>query len=192
MNWPWTNISKKLKERLEKKDDLKTFIRIENLDDWFDEIRNRKYPWYEKVWNKIYVKTNDLAWNIYRFFNPCNKRIRKVIPNTWCDLSELTLRINFEIIKSYVEEEMDQIVWTSDETHNEVGKWLKESYEYITKEREQLLKDFDEALEHSSENLRSLPYGERYKVPNEIEALIDKKDKEILIGLANYRQFLWS
>lgn len=192
MNWPWTNISKKLKERLEKKDDLKTFIRIENLDDWFDEIRNRKYPWYEKVWNKIYIKTNDLAWNIYRFFNPCNKRIRKVIPNTWCDLSELTLRINFEIIKSYVEEEMDQIVWTSDETHNEVGKWLKESYEYITKEREQLLKDFDEALEHSSENLRSLPYGERYKVPNEIEALIDKKDKEILIGLANYRQFLWS
>jgi len=191
MNWPWTNISKKLKERLEK-DDLKTFIRIENLDDWFDEIRNRKYPWYEKVWNKIYVKTNDLAWNIYRFFNPCNKRIRKVIPNTWCDLAELTLRINFEIIKSYVEEEMDQIVWTSDETHNEVGKWLKESYEYITKEREQLLKDFDEALEHSSENLRSLPYGERYKVPNEIEALIDKKDKEILIGLANYRQFLWS
>lgn len=191
MNWPWTNISKKLKERLEK-DDLKTFIRIENLDDWFDEIRNRKYPWYEKVWNKIYVKTNDLAWNIYRFFNPCNKRIRKVIPNTWCDLAELTLRINFEIIKSYVEEEMDQIVWTSNETHNEVGKWLKESYEYITKEREQLLKDFDEALEHSSENLRSLPYGERYKVPNEIEALIDKKDKEILIGLANYRQFLWS
>lgn len=191
MNWPWTNISKKLKERLEK-DDLKTFIRIDNLDDWFDEIRNRKYPWYEKVWNKIYVKTNDLAWNIYRFFNPCNKRIRKVIPNTWCDLSELTLRINFEIIKSYVEEEMDQIVWTSDEKHNEVGKWLKESYEYITKEREQLLKDFDEALEHSSKNLRSLPYGERYKVPNELEALIDKKDKEILIGLANYRQFLWS
>jgi hypothetical protein len=192
MNWPWTNISKKLKERLEKKDDLKTFIRIDNLDDWFDEIRNRKYPWYEKVWNKIYVKTNDLAWNIYRFFNPCNKRIRKVIPNTWCDLSELTLRINFEIIKSYVEEEMDQIVWTSDEKHNEVGKWLKESYEYITKEREQLLKDFDKALEYSSENLRSLPYGERYKVPNELEALIDKKDREILIGLANYRQFLWS
>ena len=191
MNWPWTNIKKKLDERREKAD-LETSIRIDNIDDWFDEIRNKKYPWYEKAWNKIYFGTNDLVWNIYRFFNPCNKRIRKVIPNTWCDLSELTLRINFEIIKSFVEDEMDNVCWESTESHKEAAKWLRDSYQYITKERVQLQEDFDKALEHSSDNGRGLPYGERYKVPNEIEALIDKKDTELLIGLATYRQFLWT
>ena len=87
---------------------------------------------------------------------------------------------------------MDNVCWESTESHKEAAKWIRDSYQYITKERVQLQEDFDKALEHSSDNGRNLPYGERYKVPNEIEALIDKKDTEVLIGLATYRQYLWT
>jgi hypothetical protein len=70
---------------------------------------------------------------------------------------------------------------------------LRTSYEYITKGRLELQKQFDKELEiASSSSKKGIPYKERYGETNRIEALIDEKDKEVLIGLANYRQYLWS
>jgi hypothetical protein len=192
-SWPWTNTLAIIKERLNlsKQEDFKT-TRIVDIDDFFDSIKNRKVPFWEKIWNPIRFRTNDLVWDVYRFFNPCHKRLRKVIPRRWCDLTELTLLINFEIIKSFVEEEMHIIDWNSNDSHKEVAAWLNSSYKYITEERIQLQEEFDIALTDSSDNKRGQPYAERYAEPNRIEALIDKRDTEILIGLATHRQYLWS
>lgn len=107
-------------------------------------------------------------------------------------MSELTLSINFEIIKSFVEEEMHMIDWNSNDAHKEVSAWLNASYKYITEERNQLQEDFNRALTDSTDNKRGLPYNEKYAEPNRLEALINEKDKSVLIGIATHRQFLWS
>lgn len=190
MNWPWTNLYRKL-VKLDK-EDLATTGVVVDVDSLFDDLKNYKPSFFERIWNKIYFAIYNLTWNVYRFFNPCHSRLRKAIPRRWNDLSELTLSINFEIIKSFVEEEMHMIDWNSNDAHKEVSAWLNASYKYITEERNQLQEDFSRALTDSTDNKRELPYSERYAEPNRIEALIDEKDKSILIGLATHRQFLWS
>jgi hypothetical protein len=176
-----------------KKSEQEVPVEIKNIDNFFDEIKNRKISFWKGLWIDISYTANEWCWTVYRFFNPCHKRIRKVIPRKWTDLTELTLLINFEIIKSYVEEEMDQISWDHHDEYKKVAEWLRSSYEYITKERNELSDEFSKALDQASDKKnRDLPYKERYEETNRIEALIDEKDKEVLIGLANYRQYLWS
>ena len=189
MMWPWTNQQKELEKRLNEAKEG-PFIEIKNVDDFFDQIKNKKYTFWEDLWLTIKFKSNDFFWYVYRLFNPCHKRIRRVIPRRWCDLTELTLLLNFEIIKSYVEEEMDSVVWDQGE-HKLAGDWLRSTYEYITIGRPALQNQFDEAIKIASKE-RSLPYAERYGETNRIEALIDEKDRETLEGLAKYRQYLWS
>lgn len=192
MLWPWENKTEKIMKTL-KKSEQEVPVEIKNIDNFFDEIKNRKISFWKGLWIDISYTANEWCWTVYRFFNPCHKRIRKVIPRKWTDLTELTLLINFEIIKSYVEEEMDQISWDHHEEYKKVAEWLRSSYEYITKGRNELSDEFSKALDEASDSKnRDLPYKERYEETNRIEALIDEKDKEVLIGLANYRQYLWS
>lgn len=191
ITWPWNNQEKELEKLLKEAKDGPLY-EIKNVDDFFDEIRNKKYTFWEDLWLTIKFKSNDFAWYVYRLFKPCHQRIRKVIPRRWCDLTELTLLINFEIVKSYVEEEMSSVRWDGHEAYVEVANWLNSSYQYITKEREELQKQYDEELSISCQKKREIPYHERYAEPNRIEALIDEKDKNILIGIAKYRQYLWS
>jgi hypothetical protein len=192
MNWPWTNKEKEL-QKLLKESENSFAVEIKDIDDFFDQIKNRKSSFWEDLWFNISYSSKEFTWKVYRWFKPCHQRIRKVIPNRWIDLPDLTLSINFEIIKSYVEEEMDNVSWEHHEKYIEVANWLRSSYEYITKGRLELQKQFDKELEiASSSSKKGIPYKERYGETNRIEALIDEKDKEVLIGLANYRQYLWS
>lgn len=192
MNWPWTNQEKEL-QKLLKEAENSPAVEIKDIDDFFDQIKNRKSSFWEDLWFNINYNSKEFAWKVYRWFKPCHQRIRNVIPNRWHDLPDLTLSINFEIIKSYVEEEMDNVSWDHHEKYIEVANWLRTSYEYITKGRLELQKQFDKELEiASSPSKKGIPYKERYGETNRIEALIDEKDKEVLIGLANYRQYLWS
>jgi len=189
MNWPWTNQKKELERRLKEAEEG-PFIEIKNIDDFFDQIKNKKYSFWQECWLSIKFKSNDFFWYVYSLFKPSHQRIRKVIPRRWCDLSELTLLLNFEIIKSYVEEEMDSIAWDQSE-HKLAGDWLRGTYNYITVERPTLQEQFSAALTIASQQ-RSLPYAERYSETNRIEALIDEKDKQTLEGLAIFRPYLWS
>ena len=192
MNWPWTNQEKELQKLLKEAENSPS-VEIKDIDDFFDRIKNRKTSFWEDLWFNINYNSKEFAWKLYRWFKPCHQRIREVIPNRWIDLPDLTLSINFEIIKSYVEEEMDNVSWDHHEKYIEVANWLRASYEYITKGRIELQLQFDKELEiASSSSKKGMPYEERYGETNRIEGLIDEKDKEVLIGLANYRQYLWS
>jgi len=192
MNYPWTDPVKKLKKALENSKN-KEPIRYtpEEFHDYIDSIKNRDYPLINRIWDKIRFGFYDFTWYVYRLYKPCHKRIRKVIPRSWCDLTELTLLVNFEIIKSFVEDEMDMIEWNSDEHHKAAAAWLNASYKYITKERIQLEEDLRVA--YNNVDYRSeLPYDEKYKEVLRIEKTIEESDKSVIIGLANYRIFLWS
>jgi hypothetical protein len=192
MNYPWSDPVKKLKKAFEESEN-ETPIRYNPVEfhDFIESLKHKKYPIWERVWNKIHFAFYDFVWYVYRLFKPCNQRIRKVIPREWCDLTELTLLLNFEIVKSFVEDEMDDIEWNSDDGHKRAAVWLNSAYKYITKDRVQLFKELDEA--HDKVDHRCLEtYQEKYADVIRIENTIDEQDKSVIIGIANYRRFLWS
>jgi len=146
-------------------------------------------------------------------FNPQNQRIRKAIPRTWVDVTEMVVTVNFEFIKAFYEEEFkaDIVDWEATEKHSEFAKWLEESYEYVTKIRPQLEIDlqnaypphrsFDEIFEpKTDENGRKLfqmvddgiPYEVKYKDVNRIEEEIEKRDTEVLTELIKRRAYFWT
>ena len=190
--WPWTNPAKELKKRLDEADlsSAKSYTH-EEFNAFVEDLKTRKLSIFERVTNFIRFKSYDASWAVYRFFKPCHKRLRKAIPRHWVDLSEVTLLVNFEIIKSYVEEEMNSTDWTSDEKHKEVAEWLNTAYNYITKERPQLEKQLSEAFANIDYKVTA-PYDEKYKEVIRIENLIEQTDENTLNKLAKYRLFLWS
>lgn len=191
MNYPWTDPVKKLKKALEESKDDKV-VEMTSVDVFFESMKNRvdQRSILEKAWDEIRFTFHDVVWNVYRFFKPCHQRIRKVIPRKWCNLTELTLLVNFEIIKSFVEDEMDMIEWNSDDKHKEAAAWLNSSYKYITVERIELERELSQAYVNVPKG--DLPYQEKYKDAIRIEKTIDESDKSVIIGIANYRNFLWS
>jgi hypothetical protein len=146
-------------------------------------------------------------------FNPQNQRIRKAVPRTWVDVTEMVVIVNFEFIKAFYEEEFkaDIVDWEATEKHSEFAKWLEGAYEYVTKIRPQLEIDlqnaypphrsFDEMFEpKTDENGRRLfqmvddgiPYEVKYKDVNRIEEEIEKRDTEILTELIKRRYYFWT
>jgi hypothetical protein len=146
-------------------------------------------------------------------FKPQNERIRKAIPRTWMDITELSVIVNFEMIKSFYEDEYkaDIVDWEATELHSEFAKWLESAYAYITKERPQLRKDLDNSYPpfkdlddmfelKTDENGRRLfefkddgvPYEVKYKEVNRIEELIENKDTEILTEFIKRRNYFWT
>jgi hypothetical protein len=146
-------------------------------------------------------------------FNPQNQRIRKAIPRTWVDVTELVVSVNFEFIKAFYEDEFkaDIVDWEATEKHSEFAKWLEGAYEYVTKIRPQLEIDlqnayppprsFDEMFEpKTDENGRRLfqmvddgiPYEVKYKEVNRIEEEIKNRDTEVLTELVKRRHYFWT
>lgn len=149
-------------------------------------------------------------------FKPQNKRIRKVIPKTWTDISSLIENVNFEFVKQFYEEEyVDGVVdWEqSGEHHIEFARWLEETYQYITIERPKLVKDMEDAypptlsfdewltpneyrddgtVKNYTVTDRGKTYEELYGKVNRIENLITDKDTEVLVEIVKRRQYFWT
>lgn len=185
-----------------------------NIRSW---LSNRFGIW--DIWDIIPYKYQRLYYDkIKTIFKPHHSRLRKAIPRTWCDLSHQVVEINFEIIKSFYEDEYskDIVDWGSDEHHKEFAKWIESAYAYITKERPSLEKQMEEAYPKENnfddlfyddgkdkngnvtrrmktcEERYGKSYEEVYGEVNRLEALIDKRDTETLKGLIERRAFLWT
>jgi hypothetical protein len=193
--WPWSNPVKKLKESLDEalitskastitQTDLQSMV-----NEIVEQAKNR--PFYIKLYNKVYYMLYDFTWWVYRLFKPCHKKIRNTIPRRWVDSVELIRDVNFAFITEFVEDEIHITDWEHNDEYKKVFTFLKESYSYITEER-QLLVDKKEKLliEAFESNLK--PYVERYGEHDLIETEIENRDTDILIKLMQYRQWLWS
>lgn len=197
MNYPWTNHTKKLQKALEESKNTEP-VRIECVETWFDEMRSRKSPWWETLMIRVEHWWHELAWDVYRWFRPCHQPVRAAVPNTWIDCTELILDVNFAIIKEFVENEMESVTWDDPERPHllAAGVWLRESYDYITRHRVELQEQFSEALRVSSdlplETRKRMTYEEKYGESNRIEQEIDDRDKKVLLGMAEYRQWMWT
>jgi hypothetical protein len=146
-------------------------------------------------------------------FKPQNQRIRKAIPRTWVDVTELVVSVNFEFIKAFYEDEFkaDIVDWEATEKHSEFAKWLEKAYEYVTKIKPQLEIDLQNAyppskpIEEMFERIPQedgttrmymkddgVPYEVKYKEVNRIEEEIKNQDTEILTELIKRRDYFWT
>jgi hypothetical protein len=168
------------------------------------------------VWDLLPFKWKMNYYDKVRpIFVPQNKRYRKAVPRTWCDVSHLIEIVNFEFIKGFYESEYlhGHTDWEGTGEHAiEFAKWLESAYDYITIERPVLEKDMDNAypplrpvdewFEETDETFngqklfrmkeRKESYEELYGEVNRLEQLIQGKDTEILTQLIKYRYFFWS
>ncbi len=170
------------------------------------------------IWDIVPYRWERIFYDrIKPIYAPKHSRIRKSVPRTWVDICSLIEDVNFEMIKSFYEEEfIDGIVnWESDDRHTEFSKWLTSAYKYITEERPLLQKKMDESYPEtgsadqlcdekinpdgsktyqlkSCEELYGKSYQELYGKVEEYETLITNKDTEVLLSMVKYRQFFWT
>lgn len=162
-------------------------------------------------WQRFYYD------HVKTIFKPHHSRLRKAIPRQWWDLSGLIVDINFEIIKSFYEDEYSKgiVDWNSDDYHKKFAKWLESAYKYITIDRPVLEKQMDAAYPEanfddmfhepkkdkygnvtrtmkSCEERYGKSYEELYGEVNRLEALIDKKDTKFITELIKYRSYFWT
>jgi len=159
------------------------------------------------------------GWRMYYYdhikpiFKPRHTRIRKSIPRNWSDICTLIENVNFEMIKSFYEDEYIKgyVDWEADKYHKEFSEWLKKAYKYIIEIRPKLEIDLQNAYPPSlpldemfkpfiDENGRKMykmvddgvPYEKKYAEVNRIENLIDDNDTEILIQMIKFRKYFWT
>jgi len=184
----------------------------EKLHDKWLECTNYKGIWYFVPfgWKMRYYDKIRPLWNDE------NKRVRKSIPRTWKDISSLMVDVNFEMIKTFYEEEFKAgiVNWECTEGHKEFSDWIEYAYNYITKDRpayEQALEDayppsrpFREMFIPSETDEKTgkvkmykmvsdgIPYKEKYGEVDRLEALIDDLDTRVLVDFAKYRGYFWT
>lgn len=152
---------------------------LEYIPSWRDKIR-----WYlQDLALYIPYPIRDFYHKQVRtIWRPQHGRIRKAVPKYWVDLDYVLQEVNFEIIKSFYEDEyMSGIVdWegTGGDTLK-FTKWLEESYTYITSYRKVLEKQIDNAYPN-------------YKKVEKLEKEMEDKDTEILTDLVKWRRHMWT
>ena len=180
------------------------------------KIRNCIFEKYDiwDIWDLLPYRWSLIYYDQIRpIFKPQNQRIRKAIPRTWVDVTELVVSVNFEFIKVFYEDEYkaDIVDWEATEHHKEFAEWLEKAYEYVTNIRPQLEinlqnaypshKGFDDMFElKTDENGKRLfefkddgvPYEVKYKEVNRIEEEIKNRDTEILTELIKRREYFWT
>ncbi len=141
---------------------------------WFiryEVIGRIPYPIREFYYNKI--KT---------IWAPQHSRIRKAVPKYWWDLDHVLQEVNFEIIKSFYEDEYkaDIVDWEGTGGDSlEFTKWLEEAYTYITSYRKVLEKQIENAYPN-------------YKKVEKLEQEMEDKDTAVLINLVKWRRHMWT
>lgn len=174
-------------------------------DDWktWRENTKKQYPvqyWLRETvphWFAVRIKMpcRDLYWNIYRFFKPCHKDIRKAIPRQWSDITNLIIDVNFAMILSFKKESDESCVdWDGTPEHRKFKNWLDSAAGWINAARPALMRQQDNAYPPHPlpDDMKNKSYDELYGEVNRIEQLIDETDTNILKQMIEYRGYFWT
>jgi hypothetical protein len=135
------------------------YLREAKLNTWqklnfnFRSWLNKHFDIWD-IWDIIPYKYERFYHDkVKTIFKPYHSRLRKVIPRQWSDLTELVVDINFEIIKSFYEDEYSKgiVDWESDDSHKNFAQWLEGAYKYITIERPEYEKQMDAAYPRTNQ-----------------------------------------
>lgn len=157
--------------------------------------------------SKVYIKNK---WqSVKDFFNPRQKWLTKVIPNHWCDKTELVPLLLFTILIDFVEKEngLDQLTvdWDSERTFvsqeyidavmTNYGE-LKDAYYYVKHERPNLQKaHLDSYPDIDLSNGRfstKEPYEVAYRENNRLEKELQDKDMKAMMTIVKHYEILWT
>lgn len=155
---------------------------------WYDLKTRIKYAIPFKIRDFWYYKVRTI-------YKPQHSRIRNSIPKHWMDLDYVLIAVNFEIIKSFYEDEYKGglIDWNSDARHKKFAKWLESSYKYITVERKNLEKQTEDAYPDLSKvKSGKKTYKDLYGKVDELEKEMFEKDTKVIYELLKNREFLWT
>ena len=157
---------------------------------WYDLKKSIRYMIPYQIVD-FYNKKIETIWS------PRHSRIRKVIPKHWMDLDYVLVEVNFEIIKSFYEDEYrgGLVDWTVDKNHSEFANWLERSYRYIKYIRPELELEKEAAYPSNDISIKQrekMSYNELYGEVDKIEKHIHRMDTKVLTDLIKYRDFLWT
>lgn len=147
---------------------------------------------------------SDIIDPITTWFNPRQRWLTKIIPNTWCDKDHLVSLVNFAILVDFVESENGlsqlDVDWDAerkfvsqeyiDNVMRVYGE-LKEVYTYIKEERPLLEKQLSDSYPDFDIST-SLPYHEAYGETNSLEELLSNRDTWALMKIIEHRDVLWT
>jgi len=162
---------------------------IKKLNTAFTEelifTKKERFWWWVKLQVQClvpYQVRNFYFYHIKTIWAPQHTRIRKAIPRHWNDLDSVLQNVNFEIIKSFYEDEYKQgpVDWEgSGKEAVKFAKWLEASYEYVSSYRLVLEKQIENAYPN-------------YRKVEKLEQEMEDMDTKILTELVKYRKHLWT
>lgn len=174
-------------------------------EDWETWRKNTKkqYPiqyWLRETaphWFAIHIKWpyRELYWKVYRFFKPCHKDIRKVIPRQWSDIANLIVDVNFAMILSFKKEAESSFVdWDGTDDHRKFKNWLDSVVHWIEQGRPacEAQRDALYPPHPLPPEMKNKSYDELYGELNKVEALIAETDSSILKQMIEYRDYFWT
>jgi len=169
---------------------------IKKLKSTIDSVRppdwlGYKSTWQDRVgWFIRYNIISRIPYPIREFYyekiktiwKPQHSRIRKAVPRYWWDLDHVLLVVNFEIIKSFYEDEYKANIVDWEGTGGDAlkfTKWLEGAYKYITEDRPAI----EKLIEKSYPN---------YKRVEKLEQDMELQDTTVLIELVKWRKYMWT
>ena len=165
--------------------------KLKNINSRLSDILGGEPTWQCRVrWFIRYEIISRIPYQIREFYyskiktiwKPQHTRIRKAVPKHWMDLDHVLQVVNFEIIKSFYEDEyLAGIVdWEGTGGDSfEFVKWLEDAYIYIKSYRLVLEKQIDNAYPN-------------YKKVEKLEQEMEKRDTKILTELVKWRRHMWT
>lgn len=147
---------------------------------WKDKVR---WFFHWNIRRLIPYQIRDFYWRYIRtIWNPKHSRIRKAVPRHWMDLDYVLLNVNFEIIKSFYEDEYQDgpVDWKgTGEEALKFTKWLESAYTYVASYRPVLEKQIENAYPN-------------YKKVEKLETEMEDMDTKVLIELVKWRRHMWT
>jgi hypothetical protein len=190
---------------------------FENYKDWkvFNQRIRRAYPIQGWLRTQVFTEDNpvcrffwskqkdlsDFWYKIKCFFKPQHKMIREAIPNTWTDITSLIVDVNFAMIRDFYHNEVvdGHVDWHAGPDCDKFYRWLKRAIKYIEVDRPKLLEDISNSypdLDIAKENLFTSTdrktYEELYGAQDKLEAILQRKDTNILKQMIDYRDIFWT
>jgi hypothetical protein len=176
-------------------------LSFDGWESWKKETKE-KYPFQYWLREDVYYwfygfkwKWDDLVYKVKCFFKPKHQEIRKAIPKTWSDISDLIVDVNFAMILSFKKEANQSCVnWDGTEKHRQFKNWLDSSAHWIT-----VGKPNCEAQANAlcppcplPEDSKGKSYTQLYGEMNKVNLLIAETDTNILKQMIDYREYFWT
>ena len=142
-----------------------------------------------------WMRLQEFKYQVKCFFFPKHQELRKAIPRTWVDITNLVVDLNFAMILSFKKEADESFIdWDGTPEHRKFKNWLDPAAHWITEGRPNCEAQRDALYPPHPlpPEMKGLTYEQLYGSLNAVEKLIDETDTNILKQMIEYREYMWT